>query len=452
MHVENCLPQVQEQYERYPFPVRNPDDERQRLIPSEIDRIAKIDHFCFGGRRDFREPMRILIAGGGTGDALIFLAEQLRDHPVEFVFVDMSDASLKTARARADVRGLTNIEWIHASLLDLEKLQLGCFDYINCVGVLHHLEEPKVGLEQLTTCLDSGGGMGLMLYGKYGRRHVYTIQELFGLLELDGQDLAEQVDVARGTLEDLGRTGRIHLSEDAKQLLRSPECDAYLVDTYLHGQDRAYSVSDIQELVQHCQLELAGFTNFFDDQGATCTLDYDPDLHFNEPHLKARLAGLPPFKRAHIAELLGGATSMHAFYVTRPGATTPTPDALDHAPNFVTAYGQRVAKGILADGLTRVPLRLHSGVMRDLPIGPSAKYLLEHIDGRHRIRELIEGVLSMNSEVDSHTAELEVFSYLDLLIRLGLVTLREADLPVLPVLPSERPWNGAIDLRAFALL
>ena len=60
-------------------------------------------------------------------------------------YLDRSQAAMRVARARAEARGLTNIDWVQGSILDLPRLGLGPFDYIDCCGVLHHLPESGVG-------------------------------------------------------------------------------------------------------------------------------------------------------------------------------------------------------------------------------------------------------------------------------------------------------------------
>ena len=137
---------VQAQYEALPYPARDPADETKRLARTWLDDLPMLNHYGFAGRRSFQKGFRVLVAGGGTGDGTIFLAEQLRNSDAEVVHLDFSSASLEIARRRAEVRGLTNIRWIHDSLLNLPRLGLGKFDYINCAGVLHHLADPDEGL------------------------------------------------------------------------------------------------------------------------------------------------------------------------------------------------------------------------------------------------------------------------------------------------------------------
>ena len=59
---------VRAQYEAYPYPARDPADERKRLIAGSPSHLLEINHYLFAGRRDFTHPFRALFAGGGTGD------------------------------------------------------------------------------------------------------------------------------------------------------------------------------------------------------------------------------------------------------------------------------------------------------------------------------------------------------------------------------------------------
>jgi len=154
---------VKAQYEAFPYPERNPADEKKRLITGSPSHPLELDHHLFGGLRDWSKTTRILVAGGGTGDALIQLAQVLTSasKPYEITYIDLSTASRKIAQARAKMRGLKGIEFITGSLLD--AAQYGPFDYIDCCGVLHHLPEPQQGFDALAQALAPGGGIGLMV-------------------------------------------------------------------------------------------------------------------------------------------------------------------------------------------------------------------------------------------------------------------------------------------------
>ncbi len=86
---------VRAQYESLPYPSRDPRDEAIRLITGTPSHILEINHYLFSGRLNFIRPFRALVAGGGTGDACIMLAQQLVDRrcPGEVVYLDISTAS-----------------------------------------------------------------------------------------------------------------------------------------------------------------------------------------------------------------------------------------------------------------------------------------------------------------------------------------------------------------------
>jgi len=134
---------VRDQYEVYPYPARDPRDEAGRLIETTPGHLDEINHYVYAGRRDFGRPFRVLVAGGGTGDVTVMLAQQLADRFCrgEIVHLDLSAASAKVAEARLAARGLGNARFVVGSLTELAALGLGRFDYIDCVGVLHHLDD-----------------------------------------------------------------------------------------------------------------------------------------------------------------------------------------------------------------------------------------------------------------------------------------------------------------------
>jgi 2-polyprenyl-3-methyl-5-hydroxy-6-metoxy-1,4-benzoquinol methylase len=106
----------------------------------------------------------------------------------EVVWLDMSDAARAVAKARAAARGLTNIRFVSGSLLEARAAVGDGFDYVDCCGVLHHLDEPETGIQALRDVLRDDGGMGVMVYGAIGRRGVSDMQALAERLAL--QDLS----------------------------------------------------------------------------------------------------------------------------------------------------------------------------------------------------------------------------------------------------------------------
>ncbi len=306
------LSEVRDQYELLPYPHRDPAEERTRLLQTNLDYLPRINHYCFRGRRDFRRNFNVLVAGGGTGDAVIYLAEQLRTTNARIVYLDISSASMALAQERAKVRGLSNIEWIHGSLLDLDRLGLGGFDYINCSGVLHHLEDPQLGLRSLASGLADDGALGIMVYAKYGRTAVYQMQELMRLINDGETQIQRKIDNTWRTLQSLPPTNWLKRSEEL-HTDHQRYGDTGLYDLFLHSHDRAYSVPELFDWLKQGGLQ---FIDFAGDR-----TPYEPRCYLADERVLASVQAAPRETQYAIAELMSGAITKHAFYCARHSDT-----------------------------------------------------------------------------------------------------------------------------------
>ena len=300
---------VRAQYEAYPYPPRDPRDEAKRLIEGSPSYLLEINHYVFAGRRDFTQPFRALIAGGGTGDGTIMLAQHLADRgcPAEIVYLDVSAAARAIAEARARQRNLTNIRFLTGSLLELRTLAPGPFDYIDCCGVLHHLPDPAAGLDLLASALKDDGGIGLIVYGALGRTGVYHLQVILRQLTGDEPD-ATKLDLARRLLKQLPATNWFARNPFVQDHLKAG--DAGLYDLLLHSQDRAYAVLELVELAGSAGLAITGLIEPW---------RYDPASYLNDGALLKRLSSLDRFERAAMAELLAGNMKGHICYAVKAG-------------------------------------------------------------------------------------------------------------------------------------
>jgi SAM-dependent methyltransferase len=334
---------VHAQYEALPYPARDPRDEAKRLVVGSPGHLLEIDHYVFGGRRDWSRPFRVLFAGGGTGDGAIMLAQQLADLgcPAELVHLDISAAAQAIARARAERRDLTALRFVSGSLLDLPSLGLGTFDYIDCCGVLHHLADPAAGLAALVGALAPDGGLGLMVYGRLGRTGVYEMQDLLRRVAGDGEP-KQRVQRARKLLTELPPTN---------WLVRNPNLadhveggDAGLFDLLLHARDQAYSVEEVVALVDAAGLRLVTFIE---------PARYDPLSYVRDPGMRRALSALDPIARAAAAETISGAMARHAFYaVRRDNAVAPAAlDADDAMPLLRNVDPQKLAQALGTRGV-----------------------------------------------------------------------------------------------------
>jgi 2-polyprenyl-3-methyl-5-hydroxy-6-metoxy-1,4-benzoquinol methylase len=378
---------VRRQYESLPFPSRDPEAERYVLEVSVPDMLGKVNQYCFAGNRDFTQPFRVLVAGCGTGDSVIWLAHQLQGTPAEIFAIDMSGASLAVAQARAKVRQLTNIQWINGSLLDVASLAPGKFDYITCLGVLHHLPDPVQGLAALESVLAEGGAMAIMLYGANGRSHIYAMQKMLQQLSVGLDEPGERLAFARKIVAGLPATNSFLKKEGAAMIdSQYLQDDTNFWDTLLHEQDRAYTASEVREFLASAGLCLQAYISY-QGVGAITGLQYDLDSYIDDAAQKQRLNQLPLAERENLAEALDGSLALHTVYATRSAQSSLNPTA----PNAILCPLSHSALQILAH-LSRsdqvLPVVLSSGTT--IAYKPSAltRAFLANIDGQRSNAEI----------------------------------------------------------------
>jgi SAM-dependent methyltransferase len=361
---ENYLTEVREQYENYPYPFRNPEDEKTRLIHVASSALDCMNYYHYSGKRDFTKGFRALVAGGGTGDSIITLAEQVKEFDADIVYLDMSVASMQVAKERAKVRGLENITWVHGSLLDAPKILDGKFDYINCSGVLHHLESPEAGLAALTAVLKDDGVMGIMLYAKYGREAIYQIQNLLKILNKNEQNMQAKVDICKTLLQNLPETNNFMNVLDLFATDINTYGDVGIYDLFLHSNDVAYTVPDLYRFLESSNLK-AG--HFFFERSIKGNNLYNLESYIKDETLLKAISNLSVEEKQAAAELLHGKIIKHTLYASK--IKNPLPDIEDR--NNVPILSTFMNKGSY-EAIYRI--------VCDAPIGGVVKCFAKHIN------------------------------------------------------------------------
>ena len=165
---------VRSQYEENPYPrwVRSPSTDGTVPFSAFLANELGLESPRFARRDD---KIDVLIAGCGTGQQSIQTAQ--RFPAARVLAVDLSTASLAYAKRKARELGIVNIEYARADILLLESIGR-TFDFIQCVGVLHHLEDPLAGWRVLRSILRPGGVMQIGLYSELARRDIAAAQDL----------------------------------------------------------------------------------------------------------------------------------------------------------------------------------------------------------------------------------------------------------------------------------
>lgn len=380
-------------YQRFPYPGRTPEGEQGEfawILPGCLPAIA---HHVFGGVLPGGRPLRLLVAGGGTGDAVIGLGGWLKrlGLPGSIDYLDLSERSCAIAQRRAAAAGLDAVTFGIAPVETLADAPGGIYDYIDFCGVLNHVPDPGRALTALSHALAPGGGLGVMAYGALGRTGVYEAQAALRMLGVDGTH-PDGVALAGAFVRGLPKTN---------WLLRNPGFaaiagadDAELADVLLNPRDRAFSTDALDDLTTAAGLRIRCFAPPF---------AYDPVATLPAPALRSAAEGLDRRARWRLAELLQGSFKKHVFYAVKAGpghrvdaGTDPAERLLDDPRTMLFPAG--IDPPALAESLRQAPAD-RQGVQvdvdgRSMAVGLRLSELglavLSAIDGPTRAGEVLE--------------------------------------------------------------
>jgi SAM-dependent methyltransferase len=201
------------------------------------------------------------------------------------------------------------------SLLNLEGT--GLFDYINSVGVLHHLDRPEHGLQALAERLEPKGLLHLFLSADGGRWEIHRVQKALGLLQAG--TTGEGLRLGRSLFQDLPAHNRLRRHHENRWALDTA-ADSNFADMYLHPQETSYDLDRLLAFVQQCGLHFCGFSN---------PSQWDP-ARLLQGELLARAQALPERQQWELVETLDPDISHFEFFLS-PEPMIPKPWDNDEA-------------------------------------------------------------------------------------------------------------------------
>lgn len=224
---------VEKMYKKYPYPSPSTQTSQTNELLNLL-RIFEIEN------KTKLTNLKILDAGSGSGHRITNVAKYFKK--CEFLGIDISDTSLKIANTIKEKNNIENIQFKKFNLMD-STLKLGKFDVILCMGVLHHLSNPKKGLQNILQTLKKDGILFLYLYGKLGGHKRMLNKQLISLLlnkEKSDYDLGIKL------VRDLG----LNKFEYGWNLnfQNKEEEDSLIVDSLLHANESLYDFNDIDDL------------------------------------------------------------------------------------------------------------------------------------------------------------------------------------------------------------
>ena len=255
-----ATPVVSEFYDRFPYP----GDPLQDGPPPGYnwrwchESVLAAVHGAVPSQADPAGSLRILDAGCGTGVSTDYLCHL--NPGAQILAVDISAGALEVARERLQRSGAADhvdaLRQEQRSLLDLKGE--GPFDYINSVGVLHHLREPLAGMKALGSLLADTGLIHLFLYADGGRWEIHRTQS--ALSRLGAGSGAEGLRLGRELFQVLPEGNRLRQNYEQRWLIDTA-ADSNFADMYLHPQETSYDLRRLFGLIETAGLQFVGFSN-----------------------------------------------------------------------------------------------------------------------------------------------------------------------------------------------
>jgi SAM-dependent methyltransferase len=299
---------VESLYDTYPFPPEPLLDEPPPGYNWRWNWVSAYN-FC-AAQKPQRQDVRILDAGCGTGVGTEYLVHL--NPKAQVVGMDLSSGALDVASERCQRSGANRVQFYHKSLFDVEQLP-GEFDLINCVGVLHHTDDPIRGIKALANKLAPGGIFHIFVYGELGRWEIQLMQKAIALLQGEKKgDYRDGVALGRQIFASLPEYNRIVKREKERWALENQR-DENFADMYVHPQEIDYNIETLFELIDASGLDFVGFSN--------------PDfwqlerLFSKAPELIARAQNLSEREQYRLIELLDPEVSHYEFFLSRPPLT-----------------------------------------------------------------------------------------------------------------------------------
>lgn len=200
----------------------------------------------------------MLDAGCGTGVSTEYLGHL--NPQAQILGIDLSEQALATAQERCRRSGAQNVQFRQLSIYDVDQLE-GSFDWINCVGVLHHMPDPIRGIQALAAKLAPGGMMHLFVYAAIGRWEISLMQRAIALVQGDQRgDYRDGVQVGRQIFASLPAGNRLRQREQDRWSLENQR-DECFADMYVHPQEVDYTLETLFDLIQASGLAFVGFSN-----------------------------------------------------------------------------------------------------------------------------------------------------------------------------------------------
>lgn len=275
---------VQAQYEDNPYPRW----QGVKHLP-EVPFISFLKTICPGTQRDsLKLPSRpsVLIAGCGSGQHAVQSAFMHKN--ADILALDISRTSLAYGIRMARSFNTPHIRFMQGDILGLAE-QKPQFHIIECVGVLHHLRDPRKGLRILTETLHPDGIMLIGLYSEIARANLTAAKNW--IQEKNYATTPDGIRRCRRDIMQMPQDDMLTHCMAIKDFYSTSECR----DMLFHVHEQMFTLPRIKKMLDLLGLQFLGFQsedpllledywNTFSDDPAATSLDNWHLYELTHPH------------------------------------------------------------------------------------------------------------------------------------------------------------------------
>ncbi len=235
---------IQDFYEANPYPTWTSKPKHSKTTLDQLFRTLN--------SKQAPPNNNILVAGCGTGRHAIQLA--LTYPHAKIIGLDVSQSSLQYATNKRNEYKIRNLEFIRGDLNSILSLNIG-FSLIECIGVLHHLQDPLKGCQAILSALEDGGIAKIGLYSAYARTPIADLANLASENEIPYTPCnLERIRNLAVQNYNYKRTNEIVNSQD---FFSRSGC----MDLLFNPLEKSFTTREIHSLARTLNCEFAGFEN-----------------------------------------------------------------------------------------------------------------------------------------------------------------------------------------------
>jgi tetratricopeptide (TPR) repeat protein/2-polyprenyl-3-methyl-5-hydroxy-6-metoxy-1,4-benzoquinol methylase len=239
---------VQAQYEDNPYPRW----QGVKHLPT-VPFISFLKTICPGTQHDsLKLPSRpsVLIAGCGSGQHAVQSAFMYKN--ADILALDISRASLAYGIRMARSFNTSRIRFMQGDILSLAE-QKRQFHVIECVGVLHHLQDPREGLRILTETLHPDGIMFIGLYSEMARADLTAARNW--VKEKNYATTPDGIRRCRRDIMQMPQDDLLTHCMGIKDFYSTSECR----DMLFHVHEQMFTLPRIKRMLDFLGLQFLGF-------------------------------------------------------------------------------------------------------------------------------------------------------------------------------------------------